>query len=178
MPSDSRFLTLVLRHRPDLIGIELDRTGWTDINGLLRAMKRNGRPLSRIELEGIVTADRKKRFTISADGTSIRAAQGHSIAVDLDLPPATPPATLFHGTARHYLDSIFADGLRPGRRQFVHLSPDLATAAKVGARHGRVVVLTVDSAAMVAEGLSFIHSDNGVWMTSVVPARFLGFAPS
>lgn len=177
MPSDSRFLTLVLRHRPDLIGIDLDRAGWTDVDRLLRALKRHGRPISRLQLDVIVSSDRKGRLTLSADGRRIRAAQGHSIALDLGLSPRVPPNTLFHGTARHHLDGIFAEGLHPHRRQFVHLSRDIATARIVGARHGKPVVLSVDCAAMAAQGHVFFLSDNGIWMTPAVPARFLGFAP-
>jgi len=177
MSSDSRLLTLVLRHRPDLIGIDLDRAGWVDVVSLLRALKRHGRALSRSRLEAIVAADEKRRFTLSADGSRIRAAQGHSIALDLGLTAAVPPDTLYHGTARDHLDAIFAEGLRPQRRQFVHLSRDLETARIVGARHGKAVVLTVDCAAMVAADQTFLLSDNGIWMTTVVPPLFLGFAP-
>ncbi|MFZ3583213.1 RNA 2'-phosphotransferase [Loktanella sp. DJP18] len=178
MPRDSRFLTLILRHRPDLIGIELDKAGWADIGQLLRALKRHGRSLSRTQLEEIVFADNKTRFTVSPDGTRIRAAQGHSLPLDLGLSPMLPPVTLYHGTARHSLDAIFAEGLLPGRRQFVHLSKDVVTAVTVGARHGKAVVLTVNCAAMAAEGHAFVRADNGVWLTSAVPARFLGFAPT
>lgn len=145
---------------------------------LLRALDRHGRSLSRSQLEEFVSADRKGRFTLSIDGMRIRAAQGHSIALDLGLPPSRPPHTLYHGTATHQLDAIFSTGLHPGRRQFVHLSRDSETARIVGARHGKPVVLTGDCAAMLAEGHIFFLSDNGIWMTSTVPARFLGFAPS
>jgi putative RNA 2'-phosphotransferase len=178
MPNDSRFLTLVLRHSPELIGIDLDKAGWTDIGQLLRAMKRHGRPLSQLQFENIVSADNKARFSLSLDGTRIRAAQGHSMPLDLGLAPIFPPAMLYHGTARHFLNAIFTEGLLPGRRQFVHLSKDVITAGNVGARHGKVVVLTVSSAAMAAQGHVFIRADNGVWMTTAVPARFLGFAPT
>jgi putative RNA 2'-phosphotransferase len=176
MPSDSRFLTLILRHRPDLIGIDLDSAGWTNVDRLLRAIRRHGRPLSHSQLEIIVSADNKARFTLSPDGTRIRAAQGHSLPLDLGLAPIVPPPMLYHGTARHSLDAIFTKGLLPGRRQYVHLSEDVVIAAKVGARHGKAVVLTVNGAAMAAEGQAFVRADNGVWMTSAVPAHFLGFA--
>lgn len=178
MPRDSRFLTLVLRHRPDLIGIDLDRAGWADIDRMLRAMKRHGRQISRSRLLDIVAEDEKARFTLSVDGRRIRAAQGHSIALDLELSPSVPPGTLYHGTARHNLDAIFAEGLHPRQRQLVHLSHAIETARTVGARHGKPVVLTVDCAAMIPEGYVFFLSENGIWMTTSVPARFIGFAPA
>ena len=176
MPRDSRFLALILRHRPDLIGIDLDRAGWAEIEPLLRAMIRHGRPLSRAQLEDIVSTDSKARFTLSPDGTRIRADQGHSLRIDLGLAPVVPPAILYHGTARETLNDIFKQGLQPGRRQFVHLSQNVAAAAKVGARHGKVVVLTVNCADMTANRHLFYRADNAVWLTSAVPARFLGFA--
>ncbi len=177
MPNDSRYLTLILRHRPELLGIDLDRAGWADVASLLRAMKRHGRPMSRSRLEAVVAADEKRRFTLSADGTRIRAAQGHSIALDLGLPPSVPPAILYHGTARHHLDAIFKDGLLPTRRQFVHLSLDVETARSVGSRHGKAVVLCVACADMITSGHVFFRADNGIWMTPAVPADFLAFAP-
>jgi putative RNA 2'-phosphotransferase len=176
MPNDSRFLTLILRHRPDLIGIELDCAGWTNVELLLRAMRRHGRPLSHSQLEIIVSNDKKARFTLSPDGTHIRAAQGHSLPFDLGLAPLLLPAMLYHGTARHSLNAIFTEGLLPGRRQFVHLSKDIVTAAKVGARHGKAVVLAVNCAAMVTDGHVFLRADNALWMIPAVPAGFLGFA--
>jgi putative RNA 2'-phosphotransferase len=122
MTKDVRFLTLILRHRPDLIFIGLDPAGWMDVDLLLRALTRHCRSLSLSQLEEIVSADRKGRFTLSIDGMRIRAAQGHSISLDLGLPPFRPPHTLYHGTARLQLDAIFSTGLHLGRRQFVHLS--------------------------------------------------------
>lgn len=132
--------------------------------------------MSRAELERIVSADRKGRFTLSADGTRIRAAQGHSIEVDRGLPPSFPPGTLYHGTARHNFDAIFGQGLHPRRRHSVHLSRDVEAAGYVGSRHGKTVVLTVDCAAMNAQRYVFFRADNGIWMMSSVPARFVGFA--
>ncbi|SEM81273.1 RNA 2'-phosphotransferase [Palleronia pelagia] len=141
---------MILRHRPDVIGIDLDGAGWVDVAGLLRAMKRHGRPMSRSRLEAVVAEDEKSRFTLSADGSRIRAAQGHSISLDLGLVPDIPPPVLYHGTARHHLNNIFAEGLQPQRRQFVHLSRDFEMARIVGSRHGKAVVLTVDCAGMSA----------------------------
>ncbi|TDE35444.1 RNA 2'-phosphotransferase [Antarcticimicrobium sediminis] len=175
MSKESKFLSRVLRHEPDLIGLTLGPGGWVQVDELLRGMKRAGHRLSPDALRQIVTDNDKQRFTLSDDGRRIRAAQGHSIAVDLDLTPIEPPATLFHGTARDNLDAIFASGLNPGRRQHVHLSPDEETAVKVGSRHGRPVVLRVNTAAMHVNGLLFWRADNGVWLTAAVPPEYLGF---
>ncbi|EIE48598.1 phosphate acetyltransferase, partial [Citreicella sp. 357] len=164
MSKESKFLSRVLRHEPDLIGLTLGTGGWVQVDELLRGMKRAGHRLSPDALRQIVTDNDKQRFTLSEDGRRIRAAQGHSVTVDLDLTPIKPPATLFHGTARDNLDAIFASGLNPGRRQHVHLSPDEETAVKVGTRHGRPVVLRVNTAAMHANGLLFWRADNGVWL--------------
>ena len=176
MPSPSRLLTLVLRHEPEKIGVQLDDAGWTDVTLLLRALKRQGHSVSLHQLEEIVASDGKSRFTLSDDRKRIRAAQGHSVPVNLGLVPQMPPAVLYHGTARHHLDAIFNEGLRPGGRQLVHLSADIDTATKVGGRHGKPVVLCVDCEAMISEGHEFLKADNGVWLTNTVPAKFLGFA--
>lgn len=175
MSKESKFLSRVLRHEPDLIGLTLGLGGWVQVDSLLRGMKRAGYRISQDTLRQIVTDNDKQRFTLSEDGQRIRAAQGHSVAVDLDLLPIEPPATLFHGTARANLDAIFASGLNPGRRQHVHLSPDEETAVKVGTRHGRPVVLRVNTAVMHANGFPFWRADNGVWLTATVPPEYLGF---
>ncbi len=175
MSNDSKFLARVLRHEPGLIDIDLDRHGWAVIDDLLRRLKKVGRGLSRPQLLEIVETDDKKRFTISDDGRQIRAAQGHSIDVDLGLPAVMPPPILYHGTASQSLDRIFQSGLNSGRRRQVHLSPDPETATRVGRRHGKPVVLRVDSGAMHADGFPFYHSDNGVWLTDTVPTKYLGF---
>ena len=175
MSKESKFLSRVLRHEPDLIGLTLGPGGWVQVDELLRGMKRAGHRLSPDALRQIVTDNDKQRFTLSEDGRRIRAAQGHSVVVDLGLTPTEPPVTLFHGTARDNLDAIFASGLNPGRRQHVHLSPDEETAVKVGTRHGRPVVLRVNTAAMHADGLIFWRADNGVWLTATVPPEYLGF---
>jgi putative RNA 2'-phosphotransferase len=167
----SKRLADVLRHRPDSIGLTLGAGGWVDVDELLRALAAHGTRITRDDLEYVVAHNDKQRFII--DGDRIRASQGHSVEIDLGLRPALPPETLFHGTARHNLDSIFLDGLVRGARHHVHLSTDEQTAIKVGARHGSPVVLSVDAAAMVAEGLLFYRSDNGVWLTDRVPYRHL-----
>lgn len=175
MSKESKFLSRILRHEPDLVELTLGPGGWVQVDDLLRGMKRAGHRLSYDALRQIVTENDKQRFTLSEDGRRIRAAQGHSVAVNLDLEAVEPPAILFHGTARGTLDAIFTTGLNPGRRQHVHLSPDENTAVKVGARHGRSVVLRVNTAAMHADGLIFWRADNGVWLTAAVAPKYLGF---
>lgn len=171
----SRTLSRILRHEPDSIGISLDQAGWTPIDKLLSALKKAGHKVDRDILQDVVDNNNKKRFTISDDGRLIRAAQGHSIEVSLGLVPVTPPDVLFHGTARDNLDSIFATGINPGRRQQVHLSSDVETAMNVGQRHGKPVCLKIDCASMASEGHLFYRADNGVWLTDVVPKSYLGF---
>lgn len=175
MSRSSRYLSLVLRHAPDQIDIKLDSGGWTLIDELLRKMKKAGRGLDRAELFKIVESSDKQRFTISADGRRIRAAQGHSFDVDLGLDPMEPPEFLFHGTASHSLDVIFAGGLRSMKRRHVHLSPDAQTAVEVGRRHGKPVVLRVEAERMQKAGHVFYRADNGVWLTDEVPSNFLKF---
>ena len=175
MSRHSKFLTLVLRHHPEVAGITLDSQGWVDVDQLLKGIKAAGRPMDRDDLFNLVRDSDKKRFTLSEDKKRIRAAQGHSIPVDLALLPTTPPDHLFHGTARASLDSIFATGLNPGKRLQVHLSPDVETALKVGQRHGRPVVMWVNTKQMHEDGHIFTQADNGVWMTDHVPAVYLSF---
>ncbi|MEU3445789.1 RNA 2'-phosphotransferase [Streptomyces thermolilacinus] len=169
----SKYLSRHLRHQPERIGLVLDPHGWVAVEDLLRAMARHGMPLTRAELEHVVAVNDKRRFAL--DGDRIRASQGHTVEVDLGLPPATPPAYLYHGTVAAALDAIRAEGLRPMSRHHVHLSPDRETATRVGARRGRPVVLTVDAGAMHRDGHVFHVSANGVWLTDAVPARYLRF---
>ncbi|STR27993.1 RNA 2'-phosphotransferase [Janthinobacterium lividum] len=172
----SKFLSLILRHAPEKIGLALDPQGWADIGQLLALAAQHGHRLSREQLDEVVARDSKTRYAISADGLRIRANQGHSLAaVDIGLPPATPPAMLYHGTASRFVDAIRAGGLLAGARKHVHLSSNQETAVVVGARHGKPVVLTVDAAAMQAQGHVFYVSDNGVWLTQAVPVPFIGF---
>lgn len=166
----SKLLSYVLRHAPQSIGMTLDAQGWVDVDELLA---RIGPRLDRETLFKVVAESDKQRFTLSPDRRRIRAAQGHSVEVDLDLTPREPPALLFHGTAEKSLKAILAEGLKPGRRQKVHLSRDVETALKVGRRHGEPAVLEVDAAAMHAEGRAFWEADNGVWLTDAVPPGFL-----
>jgi putative RNA 2'-phosphotransferase len=169
----SKFLSLVLRHAPERIGIVLDEQGWTSVDDLIAKANAAGVALDRATLDKIVATSDKQRFTLSSDGARIRAAQGHSVDVDLDLQPAVPPPVLFHGTASTNVDAILAEGLKPGRRRHVHLSPHPDTARRVGMRHGAPVILEVDTARMHADGLVFWQADNGVWLTDTVAPLYL-----
>jgi putative RNA 2'-phosphotransferase len=173
----SKFLSKVLRHAPESVGLRLDDAGWVDVDDLLAAAERAGVPLDRPTLERVVAENDKQRFALSADGVRIRASQGHSVPVELGLAPVVPPEVLFHGTADRNLDSIRAQGLVPGRRTHVHLSADEATAVNVGRRHGRPVVLRIQSGGMHCAGYPFFRSDNGVWLTSAVPPGHIHFPP-
>ena len=164
----SKKLALYLRHAPEKIGLTLDAGGWADVEEILAKLH-----LTRAQLDEVVTTNDKQRFAFSADGTKIRASQGHSIEVELDLPRRTPPAVLYHGTVAQFLDEIQQAGLRPMSRQHVHLSATVDTAIKVGARRGKPVILVIDAAAMAAEGTPFWLSANGVWLTDHVPPRHL-----
>ncbi len=169
----SKFLSLVLRHQPELIGLRLDEAGWVPVAELLEGCRRAGQAITLEELKEIVRTSDKQRFALSEDGTRIRANQGHSIDVDLGLEPASPPAVLFHGTVERFLPAIRREGLRPMSRHDVHLSADQETATRVGARRGKPVVLTVDAAGMSAAGHTFRISANGVWLVAAVPPEYL-----
>ncbi|GAA1908370.1 RNA 2'-phosphotransferase [Streptomyces durmitorensis] len=169
----SKYLSKHLRHEPGRIGLTLDESGWTEIDALLAAAAAHGFRFTRAELEHVVAVNDKKRFAV--EGDRIHASQGHSVDVDLNLPPAAPPAYLFHGTVARNMAAIRAEGLRPMNRHAVHLSPDRATATRVGARRGRPVVLSVDAGAMHRDGHVFQVSANGVWLTSAVPPAYLRF---
>lgn len=171
----SKFLSLVLRHRPERIGIELDEHGWVKIDVLLRAAAAHGRSITKEQLEAVVTQNDKQRFAIEAG--RVRASQGHSVEIDLQLEALDPPQLLHHGTATRFLDAIRVEGLRPMNRHHVHLSSDRATATKVGARHGKAVVLTVAAGSMAEAGHVFHRSQNGVWLTEHVPPQFLDEDP-
>jgi len=175
-PSDvsrSKRLSLVLRHRPDSVGLSLDPHGWVAVPGLLEALARHGTPLSREDLDRVVETNDKQRFEWDVEHDRIRARQGHSVEVDLELEAATPPGRLFHGTPLRNLDSILTHGLDRRRRHHVHLSADVATARTVGARRGEHAVLLVDASAMCAAGHAFWVTSNGVWLTDEVPPAYL-----
>ena len=170
----SKFLSYVLRHHPESIGIQLDSEGWADVDTLLQQAQKHNRPLTRQMLEEVVENNSKKRFTLSEDGTRIRAAQGHSTTqVNIQYTPTQPPEVLYHGTAIQFVDSIRAQGLLAGSRHHVHLSADVVTAKQVGQRHGKPVVLHIQAKAMTQAGHLFYLSDNGVWLTEHVPAKFI-----
>ncbi len=169
----SKFLSLVLRHRPDVVGITLDAEGWVPVEDLLAACAQHGRAISREQLDAAVRTNDKQRFAFSADGTRIRANQGHSVPIDLGLAPVEPPELLYHGTVPRFLESIRRDGLTKGQRRHVHLSPDVGTATKVGQRRGRPVVLVVEACRMFRDGHTFYRSENGVWLTDAVPPEYI-----
>ncbi|GHA72743.1 putative RNA 2'-phosphotransferase [Lysobacter bugurensis] len=173
LEAKSKFLSLVLRHKPGVIGLELDPHGWADVNRLVELATAHGTPLSRELVEEIVATSDKQRFALTPDRKRIRANQGHSVEVDLQLAPVRPPPLLFHGTASRFLAAIRDHGLMPRSRRHVHLSDSEATAATVGARHGRPVVLRVASEQMHAHGYHFYRSANGVWLTATVPVHYL-----
>lgn len=169
----SKFMSLVLRHNPQAIGLQLDAEGWVRIEDLLLAAQHAGIAIDRSVLESVVRQNNKQRFSISHDGQRIRANQGHSIPVDLGLEPITPPPILYHGTATRFLQSIREHGLLKGHRQHVHLSTDQQSACNVGSRHGHPIVLTVDAANMLHDGYHFYRSHNGVYLTEHIPPQYL-----
>lgn len=173
----SKFLSLVLRHRPETIGVVLDNGGWVNIDDLRAAMAKHGHPISRDGVETVVAENDKQRFVIDRTTDRIRANQGHSVDVNLGLPDSVPPDVLYHGTPTRYVKSILAEGLLKKGRHAVHLSPDVATARRVGARRGAHVVLTVNAGAMQADGHRFSVSANGVWLTDSVPPQYLDIRP-
>lgn len=169
----SKFLSLVLRHKPEKIGITLDKAGWVSVRDLLSALNKYGKKMTMEELQEVVQNNDKKRFSFSEDGRKIRANQGHSVNVELGYIEKEPPNVLFHGTVSKYLDSIFVSGLNKMQRHHVHLSKDIETATKVGSRRGKPVILVVDSKSMFERGHKFYLSDNGVWLTDHVPALYI-----
>jgi putative RNA 2'-phosphotransferase len=169
----SKFISKHLRHEPEAIGLTLAPGGWVAVEDLLAGARRVGFPINPEELKQVVAESDKRRFAFDDTGTLIRANQGHSTEVDLELPEATPPDRLYHGTVPRFLDVILVEGLRKMARHDVHLSPDTATAEKVGERRGKPVLLVVDARAMIADGHKFRVSANGVWLTDHVPAKYL-----
>jgi putative RNA 2'-phosphotransferase len=171
----SKFLSKYLRHAPEQLGLSLAPGGWAGVEELLAAAAQHGMPLTRAELAEIIARNNKQRFAFDETGERIRANQGHSVAVDLQLEPVAPPALLYHGTGERAVAAIQREGLRKMRRQHVHLSPDVATAIVVGRRHGRPVVFEVRSGQLHAAGVPFYRSANGVWLVDAVPPEYLRF---
>jgi probable RNA 2'-phosphotransferase len=168
----SRFISLILRHKPEVIGITLDEHGWANVDELITGISKT-RPMDMEILEEIVRTDNKQRYSFNEDKTLIRANQGHSIPVDVELPLAEPPEYLWHGTGEKYVSSIDAQGLIPKSRLYVHLSADEVTAKKVGSRHGRPVIYRVATGQMYRNGIEFRLSVNGVWLVDAVPVQYL-----
>jgi putative RNA 2'-phosphotransferase len=169
----SRFLSYVLRHHPEALGLELDGAGWVAVDTLLERCRAHGRALSRETLLEIVATSPKRRFALTDDGARIRASQGHSVAVDLGHVAREPPAVLFHGTVASSLPAIRARGLQKMSRHAVHLSADVETARAVGGRRGRPVILRVAAGRMHRDGHAFFVSANGVWLTQAVPPGYV-----
>jgi len=173
----SKFLSRHLRHQPEAIGLTLQAGGWVNVTDLLAACAAHGYPLTRDELKDLVKGSDKQRFAFDEAGQRLRAQQGHSVAVDLQLAPAVPPAVLYHGTVAAALPAIQAAGLQKMSRHHVHLSPDIETARRVGSRRGRPVLLAVAAAALHAAGEVFYQSGNGVWLVHSVPPQYLRELP-
>jgi putative RNA 2'-phosphotransferase len=171
----SKFLSFILRHKPEEIGLALDKQGWAEMDELIAKANQSSRSerLNRALIQEVVASNDKKRFSISEDGQRIRANQGHTLKVDLKLKALTPPETLYHGTAKRFLDPILQEGLKPRQRHHVHLSEDIETATAVGQRYGKPVVLIIHSQLMHEQGIPFYQSDNGVWLTDSVTAAFI-----
>ena len=170
----SKFISLILRHKPETIGITLDEHGWADVTELINGINQSeGHTLNMEILEAIVCSDEKQRYSFNEDHTLIRANQGHSIPVDVDLEERTPPDILWHGTGEKYVPAIDEQDLIPKSRLYVHLSANLETARKVGSRHGRPVIYQVNCSRMVQDGFRFFLSANKVWLIKEVPVRYL-----
>ena len=169
----SIFLSLILRHKPETIGITLDKHGWANVKDLIAGINRTGRTIDMKTLEEIVRTDSKGRYSFNDNKTFIRANQGHSIPVDVELKEECPPSMLYHGTATRFLDSIKKHGIKPMKRLYVHLSLDFETAIKVGSRHGSSAVLAIDTEQMYKDGAKFYLSENGVWLTKHIDWRYV-----
>ncbi len=169
----SKFLSLVLRHKPEVIGLKLDENGWARVADLRRSCADYGKSFTFAELEEVVDTNDKKRFSFNETKTKIRANQGHSLEVEIEFEKRMPPETLYHGTAEKYVGAIFANGLQKMNRHHVHLSADAETARAVGARHGKPVIFEIKTAGMIAESFEFFVSANGVWLVQEVPPQFL-----
>ncbi|WP_028776912.1 RNA 2'-phosphotransferase [Shimazuella kribbensis] len=169
----SKFLSLILRHQPELIGLKLDKNGWVSVSQLLAGCAKHGKPLTMEELQFIIDTNNKKRFAFDEQKLRIRASQGHSINVDLGYEPTSPPPILYHGTSTQHVANILKNGLIKKSRHHVHLSLSKDTAWDVGKRHGSPVILTINAYQMEKDGYHFFLSDNGVWLTDHVPSLYI-----
>lgn len=169
----SRYISLILRHKPEEIGLKLDEHGWLSVSDLINGLKKSWEDFNMNDLERIVREDSKQRYSFNGDKSKIRANQGHSIPIDLELQPIKPPNKLYHGTGRKYLDSILKSGIIKKERQYVHLSKDLETASIVGKRHGDLVILEVNTEDMFKRGIKFYLSNNNVWLCDYVPVEYI-----
>ena len=173
LQSISRYISLILRHKPEVIGITIDEHGWANVEELIQGIAKNNPGFNKEFLEEIVRTDNKQRYSFNDDKTLIRANQGHSIPVDVELEEKEPPKILYHGTGEKYIASIDQNGLIPKSRLYVHLSKDVETAKAVGKRHGKEVVYSINSEQMYKDGYKFYLSKNGVWLTKRVPVKYL-----
>ena len=171
----SKFLSLILRHDPGKIGLDLDDQGWADVQTLLTKSQKQFSSLDLNLLQEIVSSNDKQRFAFNEDHTKIRASQGHSVTIDLNYSPKQPPQFLYHGTVPKFIEAIKEKGLLKMSRHHVHLSEELDTASAVGARRGKPIILTVRAGEMYSDGIPFFQSDNQVWLTDHVPAKYLEF---
>lgn len=169
----SKFISLILRHKPETINISLDEHGWANVEDLINGINKSGKNINIEILEDIVKTDNKQRYSFNEDKTLIRANQGHSINVDVELKEMTPPDELYHGTAFRFLDSIKENGIKSMSRLYVHLSSYIEIAEKVGRRHGCTLVLTIDTKKMYEDGIKFYRSENGVWLTKYVDQKYI-----
>jgi putative RNA 2'-phosphotransferase len=173
LKSLSKFLSLILRHKPEVVGIKLDENGWADVDDLIEGAMDKGKEMDLPILEAIVASDEKQRYTFNEDKSKIRANQGHSVKVDLELEPVKPPKILYHGTTERFVQSIMLKGIEPRSRNHVHLSEDTETATEVGDRRGDTMIFKVFAGAMFRDGYHFYQSANGVWLTDLVPNKYL-----
>ena len=169
----SKYMSLILRHKPDVIGIELDEHGWANVNDLISGIEKDNHGFNFELLEEIVRTDSKQRYSFNGDKSLIRANQGHSINVDVELKEKEPPEYLYHGTGEKYVESINQDGLIPKSRLYVHLSKDIKTAENVGKRHGKEIIYRINSGRMYRNGYKFYLSENGIWLTKEAPVKYL-----
>lgn len=169
----SRYMSLILRHKPEVIGISLDKHGWAVVDDLINGIAKNNEGFNMAILKEIVETDNKQRYSFNDDKTLIRANQGHSIPVDVELEEKEPPRFLYHGTGEKYVSSILEQGLIPKSRLYVHLSKDIETAQNVGRRHGKEVVYKIEAHEMYQDGYKFYLSVNGVWLAKGVPLQYM-----